>query len=85
MSHRLLSIEEAEAKLISSFTNLIWIIPFIFLIELFLVYNGSIELAWEASDLISVFTGLFWLIFGLRLIKFTEKELNARRSGKNNI
>ena len=80
MSHRQLSLEEAEAKLISSFSNLIWIIPSIFLIELFLVYNGSIELAWGASDLTSVFIGLFWLLFGLRLIRFVEKELKARRT-----
>lgn len=82
MSYRGLTLDEAEAKLIASFSSLIWIVPAIFLAGMLINYNTGTEIAWSGSELASIFKGLLWLIFGLRLIRFAEKQLAEWRKEK---
>ncbi|WP_371804309.1 hypothetical protein [Candidatus Lokiarchaeum ossiferum] len=59
---------EAEAKLISSLSTLVWIIPGLFLVQLILTAMGYNVEAWSGESMATVLINLMWIIVILRII-----------------
>jgi hypothetical protein len=70
---------EAEAKLISSLSTLVWFIPGLFLIQMILVAMGYNVEMWDGASMSKVLINLLWVIVILRIIpaiyKFGTKYL----------
>ncbi|MHA2364562.1 MAG: hypothetical protein ACXAC7_11450 [Candidatus Hodarchaeales archaeon] len=75
-----ITLEHAEAKLISSLANLVWIIPCLVVIEYLMVYfifdNFN---TWNGSGTISVLTTVLWVIVIFKVINVIDRQINAER------
>ncbi len=59
---------EAEAKLISSLSTLVWIIPGLFLVQLLLDAWGHNVDFWSGESMALVLINLLWIIVILRIV-----------------
>ena len=72
----------AEAKLVGSLAVLVWLLPLIFVAELFLAANGLIADASFGGPVASVLETLIWVLFLMFVARMMERQLDAARSLK---
>lgn len=79
MSQRL-TLQDAEAKLLSSLSTLIWLIPLIFAAQLYLEYTSpDFEITFSGDEIASILKGLFWVIVFFRFIRALEDQFTKQR------
>ena len=74
-----LTLEMAEAKLLGSLSNLVWIIPSLVVFENIMAYYFFEATTWTSSGTISVLTTVLWMVIILKIISVVERQINAER------
>jgi hypothetical protein len=75
----ILSLEAAEAKLISSLSNLVWILPGLVLIEniiAIIFLNGT---SWTSNGTLSILSIVLVVVVLFKIINVIDRQLNAER------
>ena len=78
MAYNQLTLEQAEAKLLGSFSSLVWIIPFIVLIDIWMNYYYQTSIG-VTSNLISILKSLIWVMFLLKLVNIADNQIDKQR------
>ena len=79
----IMTIEMAIAKLISSMSALVWLIPGLFLVELYVRYiSGTLD-SWTFSPFVDVLTSLIWMIIIFKIISVIDKHMEKNPEKKD--
>lgn len=74
---------EAEAKVISSLSTLVWLIPGLFFVQLILSAMGFSVEAWSGESMARVLINLLWIIVILRIIPTLYKFIKKTQEKQN--
>jgi len=74
-----LTLEMAEAKLIASLSNLVWILPCILILENIIAIVILQRDTWSSSGTLSILTTVLWVVVILKVINVAERQLDAER------
>ena len=74
-----LSLEMAEAKLIASLSNLVWILPCLLILENIIAIGILHSDTWSSSGTLSILTTVLWVVVIFKVINVAERQLNAER------
>ncbi|MHA2109680.1 MAG: hypothetical protein ACW99R_18375 [Candidatus Hodarchaeales archaeon] len=74
-----MSLEMAEAKLIASLSNLVWILPCLLIFENIIAIGILHSDIWSSSGTLSILTTVLWVVVIFKVINAAERQLNAER------
>ena len=75
----ILSLEVAEAKLISSLSNLVWILPGLVLIENIIAIVFLNSTSWTSNGTLSILSVVLVVVVLFKIINVIDRQLNAER------
>ncbi len=74
-----MTLESAEAKLIVSLSNLVWILPCLVILENIISIGFLQRDTWNTGGTLSILTTVLWVVVILKIINVAERQLNAER------
>ncbi len=74
-----ITLEVAEAKLIASLSNLVWILPCLLILENVISIGFLQSDTWSTSGTLSILTTVLWVVVIFKIINAAERQLNAER------
>lgn len=80
-----LTLELAEAKLISSLAHLVWIIPTLIIFENLMAYFAFNSNPVTNSGMITILTTVLWVVVVLKIINVVDQQINADRERRIQI
>ncbi|MHA2238518.1 MAG: hypothetical protein ACXACP_01275 [Candidatus Hodarchaeales archaeon] len=75
----ILSLEVAEAKLISSLSNLVWILPGLVLIENIISIAFLNKTSWTSTGTLSILSIVLVVVVLFKIINVVDRQLSAER------
>ena len=74
-----LTLEVAEAKLIASLSNLVWILPCLMILENIISIGILQNDTWNSRGTMSILTTVLWVVVIFKVVNVLERQLNAER------
>ena len=74
-----LTLEVAEAKLIASLSNLVWILPCLMILENIISIGILQNDTWNSRGTMSILTTVLWVVVFFKVVNVLELQLNAER------
>ncbi|PWI49260.1 hypothetical protein CEE45_02650 [Candidatus Heimdallarchaeota archaeon B3_Heim] len=74
-----ITLEMAEAKLITSLSNLVWILPCLMILENIISIGFLQNDTWSSKGTMSILTTVLWVVVIFKVINVVERQLNAER------
>ena len=74
-----ITLEVAEAKLITSLSNLVWILPCLMILENIISIGFLQNDTWNSKGTMSILTTVLWVVVIFKVINVVERQLNAER------
>ena len=74
-----LTLEVAEAKLIASLSNLVWILPCLMILENIISIGILQNDTWNSRGTMSILTTILWVVVIFKVVNVLERQLNAER------
>ncbi len=73
------TLEVAEAKLIASLSNLVWILPCLMILENIISIGILQNDTWNSKGTMSILTTVLWIVVIFKVVNVVERQLNAER------
>ncbi|MHA1977378.1 MAG: hypothetical protein ACW98F_10095 [Candidatus Hodarchaeales archaeon] len=74
-----MTLEMAEAKLLTSLSNLVWILPCLIILENIISIGILQNDTWSTGGTLSILTTILWVVVIFKIINAAERQLNAER------
>ena len=75
-----MTLEMAEAKLLASLSNLVWILPCLIILENLISIGILHNNTWSTGGTLSILTTVLWVVVIFKVINAAERQLNAERA-----
>ena len=74
-----MTLEMAEAKLLTALSNLVWILPCLIILENVISIGILHSNTWNTGGTLSILTTVLWVVVIFKVINVAERQLNAER------
>ena len=74
-----LTLEDAEAKLIATVSNLVWILPGLIILENVISIGILNSKTWSSSSTLTVLISVLWVVVIFKIVNVVDRQLNAER------
>ncbi|MHA1946919.1 MAG: hypothetical protein ACXAC6_19745 [Candidatus Hodarchaeales archaeon] len=74
-----LTLEDAEAKLIATISNLVWILPGLIILENLISIGILNSNSWSSSNTLSILASVLWVVVIFKIVNVVDRQLNAER------
>ncbi|MHA2219559.1 MAG: hypothetical protein ACXACY_26940, partial [Candidatus Hodarchaeales archaeon] len=69
----------AEAKLIATISNLVWILPGLIILENLISIGILNSNSWSSSNTLSILVSVLWVVVIFKIVNVVDRQLNAER------